>query len=82
MFQKATVTHNFQTIPARTTFRKRCSVTGELYEITVEHAEFRRWLQGELVQKVFPMLRPEQREILMTGITPAEWSQLFPEVEE
>jgi hypothetical protein len=31
-----------------------------------------------LVQHAFPGCTPEQREFLMTGITPAEWNKAFP----
>ena len=79
---KTTVTHNFQTIPARTTFRKRCTVTGHLYEITVPHEDFKRWRGGELIQNVVPMLNPDEREIIMTGTTPAEWNEIFQEVDD
>ena len=34
-------------------------------------------LGGKLVQNAFPYLNAEQREFLMTGITPEEWEQLF-----
>lgn len=35
-----------------------------------------------LVQDVFPNLTPDQREFLMTGITPQEWDQMFSSTEE
>ena len=33
----------------------------------------RYWAREGLVQDIFPHLTPEQREFLMTGITPEEW---------
>ena len=32
---------------------------------------------GELIQNVFPHLNADQREFLMTGITPDEWDSAF-----
>ena len=36
-----------------------------------------RQASGELVQNVFPHLNADEREFLMTGITPEEWSTAF-----
>ena len=42
--------------------------------ITVE--QLFRWKDcGELVQDVFPHLSADDREFLMTGITPEEWNK-------
>ena len=38
-----------------------------------------RWTGGDLIQNVFPDLSADQREFLMTGITPEEWNQNFGE---
>ena len=35
------------------------------------------WVDGELVQNAMPQLSAEEREFLMTGITPAEWDSVF-----
>ena len=34
-------------------------------------------VDGELVQNAMPQLSAEEREFLMTGITPAEWNEAF-----
>ena len=36
----------------------------------------------KLIQDEFPELSAEQREFLMTGITPAEWLAMFPPEKE
>ena len=36
----------------------------------------------ELIQNVVPHLSPEDREFLITGITPEEWKELFDTVED
>ena len=34
-----------------------------------------------MVQVAFPNMNAEDREFLMTGITPAEWNEMFPQAE-
>ncbi len=36
------------------------------------------WQSGDLIQHAFPELSAEEREFLMTGITPERWNELFP----
>jgi hypothetical protein len=40
-----------------------------------------RYNTGELIQNIVPNLSKEEREFLMTGITPKEWNELFNEIE-
>jgi hypothetical protein len=35
------------------------------------------WTSGKKIQEAFPFLNPEEREFLMTGITPSEWNEIF-----
>lgn len=35
------------------------------------------WESGVLIQDAFPMLSADQREFLLTGITPDEWNAMF-----
>ena len=39
-------------------------------------------MQGAYMQDAFSKLSAEEREFLMTGITPAEWNNIFAEKEE
>lgn len=41
--------------------------------LPVTQEQISRWEGGELVQDVFPDLDENQREFLITGITPDEW---------
>lgn len=59
-----------------------CGLTKEIHEFTIKVADFNKWESGELVQRAFPYLNTDQREMLMTGITPAEWDNLFPDDKE
>jgi hypothetical protein len=39
-----------------------------------------KWrLDRTLIQDALPFLSPDEREFLMTGITPAQWQAMFPE---
>jgi len=42
-------------------------------EIDVTEFQLERWKGGHLIQDVMPDLSPDDREFLMTGITPEEW---------
>lgn len=44
-------------------------------ELPITLEEIKCWQGGELVQKVWPELSPDQREFIMTGITPEEWPE-------
>jgi len=51
-------------------------------ELPVTKDQIRRWMNGEFIQNAMPNLNDEQREFLMTGITPDEWNANFGETEE
>lgn len=40
-----------------------------------------RYTTGELIQNIVPNLSVEEREFLISGITPTEWNQLFNSIE-
>lgn len=46
-------------------------------ELPVTEQEIARWQSGELAQNVWPHLTAEQREFIMTGVTPSEWETAF-----
>ena len=39
--------------------------------------QYMAWKGGALAQDAFPQLNADEREFLMTGITPAEWNEAF-----
>ena len=51
-------------------------------ELPITPEQLRRWEHGEFVQDVFPNLTADQREFLMTGITPEEWAAMEAALEE
>lgn len=46
-------------------------------DIDVTLEQVASWEQGELVQNAMPDLSADEREFIMTGITPTEWDEMF-----
>lgn len=65
------------------TIQKQCPFTGKFnsMELPMTEAEFSRAqaarANGALIQDAFPMLNADQREFILTGITPDKWEDLF-----
>lgn len=52
-------------------------------EIDISPEDLRRWEAGGiLIQDAFPHLSADDREFLMTGITPDEWDEHFSDEDE
>ena len=55
-------------------------------DLDIEYTEFvlglRQWLQGALIQDVFPKASSEEREFIVSGLTPEVWDAIFGESEE
>ena len=49
--------------------------------ITQEHLDIYETVGDILIQDAFPNLNAEQREFLLSGITPQEWNDTFGEEE-
>ena len=51
--------------------------TGEehIREIDVTKEQLDDWRSGTLIQNAMPHLSPDDREFIMTGITPEEWDK-------
>jgi len=57
---------------------KKCSVTGEIYSVTVDPMKYYEWsVKKELIQDVFPLMSIDDREFLISGFTPQEYENLF-----
>lgn len=51
-------------------------------EIDIDIKQLNMWLRREAsIQDAMPNLSPDDREFLMTGITPDEWDRMFNEKE-
>ena len=58
---------------------KRSPFTGKTHtaEIPVTQEQIDDWKGGTLIQRAMPNLNANQREFIMTGITPSEWTETF-----
>lgn len=59
-----------------------CPICGCVNEIPVNEDDYWDWQDGALVQDAFPYLTIEEREMLISGICPDCWKDLFPEDDE
>lgn len=46
-------------------------------DLPITQLQLDRWKAGELAQNVFCGLSADEREFIMTGITPQEWDEQF-----
>ena len=60
-----------------------CKKCNEMNEIDVDFEKFIAWRSGKmLIQEALPELCPNQRKLLISGICPKCWDELFPSEEE
>lgn len=59
--------------------RKTSTHTGipHTRDIPVTQEQLDRWQNGELIQNVMPNISADDREFMLTGITPEEWDEFF-----
>lgn len=66
--------------------RKRSPYSGKNHEMDIDitKEQWQAFLNDELglIQDAFPHLSADEREFLLTGITPEEWDELYKEVED
>lgn len=51
-------------------------------DIDVTQEQIDKWQSGSYIQDAMPHLSADDREFLISGITPDEWNKAFPEEEE
>ncbi len=59
---------------------RKSQYSGEwnVMELDITQEQLDAYEDGEgRIQDIFPNLSPDEREFLMTGITPEEWKQIF-----
>ena len=59
----------------------KCMITGKMNTRWIEgltEEAMEDWGAGALIQEAMPDVSPEDREFIMTGITPEVWAQQFP----
>lgn len=60
----------------------RESITLDMQIETVSQCWYNWTVRGQYIQQAFRELPAEQREFLMTAITPAQWTETFKDMEE
>ena len=50
--------------------------------LTVTRSQLADWHEGKLIQDAMPHLSADEREFLMTGITPSEWDATIKDDDE
>lgn len=48
----------------------------------ITRTQWDAWQAGEHIQNAMPQLGPEEREFLLSGMTPEEWNQMIAENED
>ena len=66
--------------------RKRSPYSGKNHEMDID-ITLEQWRDFNddklgLIQNAFPHLSADEREFLLTGITPEEWDELYKEAED
>lgn len=58
---------------------RRSPLTGlaNTREINVTYAQLDAWYSGQLIQDACPNLSAEDREFLISGLTPEDWQAVF-----
>lgn len=59
------------------TLTTRCPICGRTYEVEVLLQDYFAWEAGALVQDAFPYLSDDEREMLISGICPTCWDEMF-----
>ncbi len=54
-----------------------CPICGHTSNMIVDKARLDRWQGGELIQRCFPEMSKDQRELLITGTHPKCWDKMF-----
>jgi len=59
-----------------------CPFCGKRHTVQVHPADYHAWEDGTLVQEAFPYLSASERELLISGICPTCWDNMFGEEED
>lgn len=52
-------------------------------DLDITREQWDQWLEGNtFVQDCFPQLNEDDREFILSGMTPEEWDEIYPDEEE
>ena len=54
-----------------------CIETGKPYSVRVLEEQWDNWQAGELIQRAMPELSADDREFLISSISPEGWERMF-----
>ncbi len=60
-----------------TTIKGKCVFIGIEHSVTVDSAGYLKWEAGELIQKALGSISADDREFLISGISPEGWKKTF-----
>lgn len=66
----------------KTTIVTYCPFCGHINSIEVNITDYWDWQNGALVQDAFPYLSVDEREMIISGICPTCWNNIFGSDEE
>lgn len=61
-------------------FARKSPLTGVVNqrEIPVTQEQYSAFMNGTMIQDAMPNLSADDREFILTGITPEDWATIFP----
>lgn len=81
MWTKGEWQHNEET--GLSTCSKLCGVSNKIYSVSIDTEQYHQWQFGRrYIQDVMPELDSDQREFILSGLTPKEWNDRFGDLEE
>ena len=75
-------TLNLRSLQMKITKTSPFTNTTNVMDINITQEQYLAWLDGTLIQNAMPNISADEREFIMTGITPSEWEENFGEEEE
>lgn len=66
-------------VPKLKDITKQCGKCAFFFVLTVVEEDYEEWRGGEFVQKAFPYLSTDQRELLISGICGTCFDGMFPD---
>ena len=57
--------------------KMNCCFCGKAHNVVVSKSDYRRYVEGELVQRAFPYLNATEREQIVSGMCPKCQADLF-----
>lgn len=65
------------------TINVKCSFCGTSFTFNVTEEQYQMYTNGSnLIQRIFPEIKPEMRELLISGTCPDCWNKMFSDFED